>query len=118
MDMRFQVPNLRRQVTSLNSLRTVRHVNDVLNPMCLGLAIFRTSLSILMRITEQFGGMKMDLDNVIMSEWAEWLSRYDCLRAGRSGDRIPEGARLSAPVQTGPEPTQPPVKSVPSLSQG
>ena len=33
-----------------------------------------------------------------------YLSRYsDCLRAGRSGDRIPLGARLSAPVQIGPE---------------
>ena len=38
------------------------------------------------------------------------LSRYsDSLRAGPSGDRILVRARYSAPVQTGPGPTQPPV---------
>ena len=39
----------------------------------------------------------------------------DSLRVGRSGDRIPVGARSSAPVQTGHGPTQPPVQGVPGL---
>jgi len=38
--------------------------------------------------------------------------------AGRSGDRIPLQARLSAPVQTAPGPTWPRVQWIPGLSPG
>jgi len=42
-------------------------------------------------------------DLVLRKSWAVQLSRYrDWLQRGRSGDRIPVGARFSAPVQTGP----------------
>ena len=34
------------------------------------------------------------------------------------GDRIPVGARFSAPVQTALEPNQPPIQWVPGLSRG
>jgi len=37
------------------------------------------------------------------SDGRGYLSEYsDSLRTGRSGDRIPDRARFSAPVQTGP----------------
>jgi hypothetical protein len=35
---------------------------------------------------------------------------FDSLRAGWFGDRIPVRVRFSAPVWTGPGPTQPPIK--------
>jgi hypothetical protein len=48
--------------------------------------------------------LKMFCDRIINLWWAGYRSRYsNCLWAGRSGDRIPVGARFSAPVQTGPE---------------
>jgi hypothetical protein len=45
--------------------------------------------------------------------------RYsDSLRDGRFGDRIPVGARFSAPVQTGLGAHPPPIQWVPALSRG
>jgi len=46
-------------------------------------------------------------------------SQYsDSLWAGQSEDRIPVGVRFSAPIQTGPGATQPPIQCIPVLSQG
>jgi hypothetical protein len=41
----------------------------------------------------------MDVFTVINDKWGR---DSDLLRAGRSGDRIPVGAKFSAPVHTGP----------------
>jgi hypothetical protein len=47
------------------------------------------------------------------------LSRYNpSVRVGRSGDRIRVGARFSAPVQTGMDPTEPPIQWVSGLFPG
>ena len=47
------------------------------------------------------------------------LSRYkESPRAGRSADRIPAGARFSAPVQNGPGTHPAPTQWVPGLSRG
>jgi hypothetical protein len=47
------------------------------------------------------------------------MSQYSgALRAGRFGDRIPVVAKFSAPVQIGPETTQPPILWVVGLFSG
>ena len=51
--------------------------------------------------------------------WAGQRSQYsDWLRAGRSKDRIPVGARFSAPIQTGSATHPASCKWVPGLSRG
>jgi len=59
-------------------------------------------------------------DQFVNVVWGEKkISRYsDSLRPGRSGDRIPVGARFSAPLQTGPGAHLASCKLVPSLFPG
>ena len=47
--------------------------------------------------------VRRSVSNSKALHWPGYCSRYsDSLRAGRFGNRMPVGARLSAPIQTGP----------------
>ena len=57
--------------------------------------------------------------NIPSTDMIRGCDRYmDSLRAGRSGDRVPVGGDFSAPVQTAPGPTNPPIQWVPGLCRG
>jgi hypothetical protein len=59
-----------------------------------------------------FFSHKSSVSSGQLRQYRNWL------RPGRSEDRIPVGARFSAPVQIDPGAPQPPVQWIPGLSQG
>jgi hypothetical protein len=76
------------------------------------------------------GSLKLRTDNIPVKQrdmsihisegyYLRALSQYNYpLRAGRYGDRIPVGARYSAPIKAGPGANQPPLKWVSGLFPG
>jgi len=77
--------------------RSQLHCDERLKP-------FHYSMFHSLLLDTQLQSITMELEREIIKPIAYWRGsgNVDWQRAGRSGDRIPVGARFSAPAQTGP----------------